>query len=444
MKPLWVGAVVLAALAVLTADAPADVCQPCAQTPADPTMHGRSLKSYWNVAKGDPLVLAKAFEQGQLAACGAPDNWEWNMFTGMVAAELGKSLFNARPSSDAQADSFRTAAKRKFELAGCYFAEASKCATDSKDKEKAENNREHYWVEQYNEAINFFGQEALDPALERLDLAILIDPTRCKAYGLRGPTLIKLQRYEEAITALEKGRSLCPDDTTVAANLFAALHNRGNEIFNEAVKADNDSTRRRLYSEALDWYRKAAEIEPDQLVNLYQIGITHTQLVDLGDATQVEGARQNLKAFVDKSENKEDKAKALYELSLIEIEAKDWDKAEDYAEEYLSLAPRDAEAYLLKSEVAREKKDADTSTGFLVFYHAMKKGKAVEDVEKWLQTSGGDLGKLKEKGKPDELKLYKDESGKSMVAVFYWSKGEGYAFYEGSKLASVTFPVPSP
>jgi hypothetical protein len=78
----------------------------------------------------------------------------------------------------------------------------------------------------------------------------------------------------------------------------------------------------------------------------------------------------------------------------------------------------------------------------------MKKGEAVSDIPQWLQTSGlgaGDLGKIvKEKGTPEQIRFFKDSSGNRMISVFYWSKGEGFAFYEGSKQGSVTFPAQNP
>jgi tetratricopeptide (TPR) repeat protein len=442
---------VLAGFAVLPPAVLADVCQPCTQQPGDPKMHGRSLKSYWGIAKGDQLVLAKAFEQGHLALCGAPDQWEWNMFMGMVSSELGNHLTSRKPVSEAQAESLRTAALQKLEMAGCYFNQALKHA-QGKDKEKVLNNRDHYWVEQYNEAINFYKQDALVPALERLDMAILVDPSNCKGYGLKGPTLIKLERYEEAVATLEKGHAVCPSDSTITTNLFAAVHNFGNQIFNRAANAKGDSAKM-LYNQALVWYKKSAEIDPKNVDNLYQMGVAHLRLVDLGDKDSLTGARQYLEAFLaartgaGNAEELEDRAKALYYLTWIEVESKDWAKAEGYVDQYLALAPREAEGYRFKSIVIRETKGPAASEPYIIFFTAINKGKAVEDVGKWVQSSAtsGDLGKvIKEKGNPEEVHSYTDSSGNRMVSAFYWSKGEGFAFYGDQKRGTVTFQAKTP
>ena len=51
------------------------------------------------------------------------------------------------------------------------------------------------------------------------------------------------------------------------------------------------------------------------------------------------------------------------------------------------------------------------------------------------------LKAVQERGKPEEARTYKDSSGNTMDALFYWTKGEGMAFYGGSQRGAVKFPA---
>jgi len=432
MKRMWVGFLVAATLASLPGRALADACQPCSEKPKDPKVPGRSLKSYWTVAHQtqsvDLTVLAKAFDQGHLALCGQPDHWEWNMFMGMVAAELDKA-----------------------DLAGCYFAEALKHATDPEAREKIQNNSGHYWVEHYNQSLSLFGDgagtggaQAYEQAIEQSNLAIAIAPDSCKAYAIKGSALINLGKHADAIGALEKGRELCPEDESYKTNLFSAFHNRGNELFTQAAAASKDSSRI-LLAEAARWYKRAAELDPDFPENNYQLGMALVQLKNLGDSTSTAGAREHLERFLSTAEDKRARLSAIYHLAVIEIEAKNWAKAAEYADRYVAEDPRDTDGYRLKANISVQAGKSDVAESFIIF----SKGKPVENTDAWLASSkhgaGSDLGKLvKEKGKPEEVRTFTDSSGNNMDSLFYWSKGEGYAFYAGQKRGTVTFPAQSP
>jgi tetratricopeptide (TPR) repeat protein len=431
---MWVGALVLVAAGAAAGPRPAgaDACQPCAESIVDPKMHGRSLKSYWGVASKtrppDPEVLKKAYDQGHLALCGTPDQWEWNMFMGMVSAELGK-----------------------FEQAGCYFTEALKYATDEKDRKRAGENRGHYWTEHYNEAINLCRSEAYDRAVEQFDIAIALDPSSCKTYQQKSAALINLRRFTEAVSVLERGLEVCPDDTTSKSTLFSAVHNQGITLLKEAEAAKEDSTRRRFYAEAASWFKRADQLDPEALDNVYNLGLVYFQLVSLGDSTHAGDARETFERFLVRAEKKEERANTLYQLTLLEIRAKDWDKADEYADRFIAADPHDPTAYQLKAVATTERGKAELSEAYIIFYNSLEKGKPVENLDAWLGQAKtrygatGDVAKaLKEKGTPEEVRSYTDSSGNDMDSFFYWSKGEAIAFYGGHKRGALAFPAQTP
>jgi len=423
MKRMWLGVLVMAALVLLAGDLRADVCQPCAGAQVeDPKLHGRSLKSYWGVAHAtkppDKEVLDKAYAQGHLALCGTPDQWEWNMFMGMLAAEM-----------------------EKYKEAGCYFDQAIK-NSEGKDREKVVNNRGSFWVEHQNKAVDYFKKEAYEPAITEADIAILIAPDSCKAYNIKGPALSKLERQAEAILTFKAGLAACPDHKGLKTNLANAYLEQADAKFREAAKAKEDSARTRLFTEAIASYEEAEKAIPDDNTIQYQVGVAYMELASAGDSTKVAPARDRLTRFLAAAETDDDKVTALDQLSMLEIEARDYAKAGEYCDQYISLRPREADGYRLKARIITESGDASKAQGYIIFYNGLAKGKAVkaDSLKGAPKYAGSDLGKvIAEKGQPEELRSYTDSSGNNQDCAFYWSKGEAIAFYGGQKRGEVTF-----
>jgi tetratricopeptide (TPR) repeat protein len=413
----------MAALVLVSGSGRADVCQPCTGVQVeDPKLHGRSLKSYWGVAHAtkppDKEVLDKAYTQGHLALCGQPDQWEWNMFMGMLSAEM-----------------------EKFKEAGCYFGEAIKYS-EGKDQEKVVNNRGSYWVEHYNKALDYFKKEAYDAAITEADIAVSIAPDSCKAYNIKGSALSKLERQAEAIPTLKAGLVACPQHEALKTNLFNAYLEQGDLKYREAGSVKEDSARTRLLNDAVTWYRGAEEIKPGDPNVQYQYGSALAQLAFAGDSTQLAPARDQLVQFLGKTETKEDKLAVLYQLSMLEIEAKDYAKAGEYCDQFLAGDPRDADGYRLKANIIRMSGDATKAESYIILYNGLARGKVVnaDSLKGTPKYAASDLGKVfTERGSPEEFRSYTDSSGNNMDSAFYWSKGQAIAFYGGQKRGEVSF-----
>ncbi len=423
MRGMWIGALALVALAVVNGVGRADVCQPCgAEEVEDPKMHGRSLKSYWGVAHQtkppDMLVLAKAYDQGHLALCGTPDQWEWNMFMGMLAAEM-----------------------EKFEQAGCYFMQALK-HSEGKDHEKVLNNRGSFWVDHYNKSLDYFQKEAFGAALDEAGIAIMIAPDSCKAHNVKGSALSSLGRQQEAIPVLKAGLAVCPDHEGLKVNLFNAYFEQGNRKYKESSQADGDSARSQLLMEAISLYEQGGQILPNDPNIAYQLGSSYAQLVFAGDSTKAAPAREKLLAFLGTAQTKEDKVAALYQLTLVENETKDFSKAAEYCTQFIGMEPSDADGYRLMATIIRNSGDPTRTESYIILYNGLARGAKVKvDSLKALPAySGSDLTKeLAAQGRPDELRSYTDSSGNNMDAAFYWAKGKAIAFYGGQKRGEVSF-----
>jgi tetratricopeptide (TPR) repeat protein len=448
----FLGALAIGILSLSAGTAFADPCQDCAGAKIeDAKLHGRSIKSYW-ANKGTPpdtVVLKKGLEQGHLALCGNPTQWDWSMYSGMFAIELANATLASSTAPGSKPDperekALQAEALRLHRVGGCYFKNAISNASNKKDIEMASNNRDSYWVARYNSALTFFQRKSYEDALEELDYAIALSPDSCRSYTLKGTTLLQMGKTEEALKVYSTARALCPSDTMLTGNEFKASFSEGNRHFALAQKAKGDSARVH-YTDAIAWYEKAIKVQPNDANTLYQLGTAQMYLVLAGDSTQVDAARKNLAAFLPQAPSRQDSLAALYNLVVLESEGNNPTKAGEYADLYLKLDPRDADGYRLKAKVLSQQGTPQQAESYIIFFNAMSKGQPVESWDTHFASgkyASTDLAKaVQERGNPEEARTYKDSSGNPMDALFYWTKGEGMAFYAGSQRGQVTFPA---
>jgi tetratricopeptide (TPR) repeat protein len=165
-------------------------------------------------------------------------------------------------------------------------------------------------------------------------------------------------------------------------------------------------------------------------------------LVVEGDSTRSEAARKHLTQFLSKA-NTEDSVAALYSLVRLESNAKNVAKANEYADLILALDPKDVDSYRTKASVLTEAGETAKTQPYVVIISAMTKGKPVDNWDAHFAAAkydaASDIGQLvKKNGNPEEARTY-DSTGGKMDAVFYWTKGEGYAFYSGKQMGAVSF-----
>jgi tetratricopeptide (TPR) repeat protein len=377
----------------------------------DPKLHRRSGKSYWGVAtkKRPPEmeVLEKCKHQLELAYCGLPDDWEVNMFLGMVNAEF-----------------------EQFECAGQFFTRAIQLADSKKHRKRAADNRDHYWVEQYNEALELYNDEGYNFAAEKAELAVQLNPDDCRGLAILGSARAAEGNYAEAVEWLEKGLDMCPDKESIRDNLFIAYRNRGNEVFNEARSAEQ-------FAEAAEWYGKADLIRDDDIENLYYYGVSCLQVVQRGDTTHVECARDAIHRFTELADNDEDRKVGLYNKALLDMEIENWEEANAAADRLIDLDPLSPDGYALKARILVKLDRAQEAELFIVLNKALETG-PIEDKATWCDGAGARYGagtdlvkQLEANGCPDHVYVYTDTQDRDMIVTVYAKLSRGFAFYHG-------------
>ncbi|MGD8394799.1 MAG: hypothetical protein PVF43_04920, partial [Candidatus Eiseniibacteriota bacterium] len=385
----------------------------------DPALHRRSGKSYWGIGKKkqppDWEVLEKCETQFELAYCGMADNWEVNMFLGMVKAEF-----------------------EKFECVARYFDQALALTDDDGDLEKIRDNRGHYWVEQYNEALNLFNEGAFALAADYAENAILIDPHDCRGYGMLGSCYANDAKYEEAIYELEKGLEICPEKDTILENLFISYYKRGEQVLNQG-SGEEDAR------EAVSFFQKADALRDDDVNNLYYYQIALLRLVEYGDSTVVDTARHVIRRFGDLAESRDDRLTVQWNLATLESEVGNNEAAEAAAREYIALKPDDPLGYQILSRILIDLGKAGEAESCIIMTYCLN-ADPVADVAAWCQEApdtfgaASDLAKtIGSTGCPDEARIHTDSTGNQMAVMIYADAGKAFAYYAGEQKGEYPF-----
>jgi tetratricopeptide (TPR) repeat protein len=124
------------------------------------------------------------------------------------------------------------------------------------------------------QADKLYSSEDFEGAVEALDKALAIDSTNAQAYLIKGASLLKLSKNEEAIATLEKTIEVAnaTEKTSVANNALT-------QIVNIYTRAASDAQKAKKWADVVTNAEKALSYKPEKTTQLLQ-------LVDLGNLQQ--------------------------------------------------------------------------------------------------------------------------------------------------------------
>jgi tetratricopeptide (TPR) repeat protein len=111
------------------------------------------------------------------------------------------------------------------------------------------------------------GQE--DKAIEYLDIAISREPNVGQYYNSKGSILARIGRFEESFKAFEQAIAIEPNNALFLETLGFAYVDLGNKLNDEAAYYDAKEYAKakveidKAYNNALPYFEKAYELEPD-------------------------------------------------------------------------------------------------------------------------------------------------------------------------------------
>jgi len=174
------------------------------------------------------------------------------------------NLVGATPEG---ADTLRAGAAAFFELGGKEFEAALQTEEGQKRKLQkfVEENRDHYWVESYNDALKRFENEAYDEADLLLRVCRTIDPTKTKAYTQGAIALIRMDQMGDAMELVDGGLAIDPQEEKLLSLKGNLMRSSARELIAEAESEENADK----LNQAVAIYGELLEREPDDAANLY-------------------------------------------------------------------------------------------------------------------------------------------------------------------------------
>jgi len=385
------------------------------------------------------------FDQGRferaretlLTAAGQePDNAEIYLWLGKTYAELD--------STQLAVDNL----KKASQMAGDLHPEMV---------EEVKNALEHYWSVRHNEGLsaaqaaqeaNALGNEEeaaghFRHARNQFQRAQIYDPTREETPRNLGAVYFNLGEVDSGLAALKASRELAGSDNELASKL----------LFDQYRYLGDQATGRRTASgdidpeglaDAIEFYREAEQMRPDDADLLFSIGVVYYQRANLDSAGRTEMLTQAVQYFDKALVVSPDDQEALYNAASLHLELKTCDEGLVLARRLLDLSPRDGRNHDLVGRMLDCKGEKTQRVAGLVFSRALTSGEVVVQEEyrtlreKWGAQS--DLvRKYREEGDPDEVRIFTDTDGGQYVAWFYWARGKAIAFYDGERRYETSF-----
>jgi tetratricopeptide (TPR) repeat protein len=205
----------------------------------------------------------------------------------------------------------------------------------------------------------YYRLQKYDQAVEDLTAAIRIKATDWVDYSQLGVAYYNLDRYEDATQALQKALTLKPGDNATTQFL-------GKTFFKQGVTALTE----KQYSQAADFFRKAATYNPSDGYAYYNAGEAYLFLNNYAEA---EKAYNQAQVLLPRN------ATIFQRLGFLYEKQKKWDQAEKAYNQSLTLLPRTAEIYERLGIIFEEQKKWDKALSAYQKANEIKPSQAMKD-----------------------------------------------------------------
>ncbi|SFF87598.1 tetratricopeptide repeat protein [Pontibacter chinhatensis] len=143
----------------------------------------------------------------------------------------------------------------------------------------------------------YLKNDRADEALARLDNAIAADPKNASLYAVKGNLLERKKDLEGATQVYKKAIEIDPNNFDAYYNLGVMEYNKGAEVNNKAAKMDYrtyqkqgkalEATAKKHYQEALPYFEKAHQIQPEDKSTIQNLVNIYTRLGRKADAEKL-------------------------------------------------------------------------------------------------------------------------------------------------------------
>lgn len=349
--------------------------------------------------------------------------------------------------------------------AGQAFEQGIEMATAKDDKKLLKrmlDNREHYWVRYFNDAIRTY-QKAVeesetdqpDPALaaqavEAMDSAVAMDPKNPKSYCNLAALLANAGRFDEAMEMVEKGLGYAPTDT--------CLTERKQSLSVAAAQKAEETG---------DWAKAAAPFErmlerdpndADAALRLGEIYFREGQSLEQKAAEAPEGPERQAaeaeakEAFARSAEGfgkfsslKPEDKDGLYNYGVALLRAGKYEEAGKADIQLLAKAPLSPDYHSALANAYRGLGLEDPANGHTLMAKILREGEKLGNADSAAKATAKTAGAksdaaklLNELGSPDEVRT--QVMGDFPVEAWFWAGPKrAVLFSKGRTVSDVSF-----
>jgi tetratricopeptide (TPR) repeat protein len=359
----------------------------------------------------------------------------------------------------------------KPDSAAIYFDQAASLDNTPPFTKELGDARAHYWSVKYtngqtsalnaakakNKGDDKTAKEEFTSALGQLRQAATYGPDSSQTYSMMATVYLNLASMDSAIVMLKKAQTVAPKNEKVADQLFAVYRKGGDDAYGmgadaEKAAADNsrqggpsDSTAaKKPFETALEFYKNASALHPDDPDLNFQLGATSYELSLLDKGNQQQYLDQSVGYYNAVLKSNPADVDVLYNLALVYLDTGKYNDAETLASRLVDLNPREPSYHNLLGRVKDKLGDkAALSTG-IVFARALRSGETHDpgEAQKMAEKYGSsnDLRRrYLQSGAPDQIFSFQDTGGQNYDVWFYWTRGVGYGFLEGKERFTTSF-----
>jgi tetratricopeptide (TPR) repeat protein len=390
----------------------------------------------------DPGERAARFERARetfnVACKELPQSGEARLWLGKTFAELGK------PDS----------AAKYFDLA---------VRLDTLLRKDAGNAREHYWSMMTNagqtsaqsgQNAKKDGDEAkaeqlYNQALAELRKAMVYLADRHEAYNMSGIIYFNIGKVDSAVTMFRRSYELSrnaklDERVKVEKQFFGIMERQGDKAYQDAerLKVAGDSLpAKENYLRAQDFYHQASEIRPEDSRLNYMLGVCAYQLSQLIPERRNELLTEATTRYKEVLKENPADIDVLFNLALLLRDIESNQEAKDVAKRLVDLDPKDGTFHDVLARIEGSLGDKNALITGVTFGRVLRSGREGDVAQAGSSAPAGSDAKKRmlENGKPEQVLVYNESSGKEYEGWFYWSRGVGYIFSQGSEVAQRRF-----
>lgn len=332
---------------------------------------------------------------------------------------------------------------------------------DDKLVERLQDNRQYYWANYFNAAIDTYrtAEDEEDPeAVKDSSMAAAVSMRKAIAMMREDPRaycniavfLVRADKFNEALAAVNEGLVFTPQDSCLLGRLESLTLSMGEQA---AESGD--------FAMAIETYQKLLADNPGDVANAQRLGELYFQqggslTTKAADATD-EAARKELetkrdaaygnaaKYFGQYFQANQGDLNGRYNYALALIRAGDFQEAVKILHGGLMQDPASIDFHTLMATAYSGLKNDDMATGHRLIAMVLEEGTVVEDPAAYAEASAKKWGAktdapkyLKELGPPEEVRtLVRGEY--ETETWFWWSKMRAVTMVKGRKVTDLDF-----